>query len=175
MNLVELLGGNRFFDHLLQQEAEECQDEADEDPRAEGPGDDTAHNHRGGEQGRRVRDDFIAHDHQSLGGLELRPNDQAEVEQHPPKHEVDERVDGKGRQDVDVQRRRHIEPAQHGCIRSVRRDQRDHLAPQVDPRDPQQLAVPYRVGEQGGDGHGECGCRNPDEQAPGKPDECGLI
>ena len=40
VNLVQLLGGDRFFDHLFEQQPEEGQHHADEQPAAKGPADD---------------------------------------------------------------------------------------------------------------------------------------
>ena len=88
VDLVELFGGNRFLDHLLEQQTEEREDETHEQPRSERPGDDRADEDRCSEQRRRVRDDFVTDDHQSFGRLELRADDQADVEQHATEQEV---------------------------------------------------------------------------------------
>src|SRR5207248_2819941 len=42
VDLVELLGGNRFLDHLLEQQTEKREDETHEQPRSDRPGDDRA-------------------------------------------------------------------------------------------------------------------------------------
>ncbi len=92
MDLVQLLGGDRFFDHLLEEQAKEGEDQPDQNPGTERPRHDGADENRGGEERCRVGDHFIPHDHQPLGRLQLGTDDEAEVKEHTAEHEVGERV-----------------------------------------------------------------------------------
>ena len=148
VDLVQLLGRDRFVDHLLEQQAEEREDEADQNPRPEGPGHHRPDEDRGGKQRRGVRDHLVAHDHQPLGRLQLGADDQTEVEEHAAEHEVGERVSGECRQQLDVDHgdRRaaghHAQPAQDSGVDAEGGDEGDDLTPQIDPGDAERLALP---------------------------------
>ena len=115
VDLVQLFGGDRLFDHLLQQQAEEREHEAHEEPGAQRPRDHRADENGRGEERRGVRDHLVAHDHQPFSRLELRADDEREVEEHAAEHEIRQRVPRKRWQELDAQNRRavrHVEPAQ---------------------------------------------------------------
>src|SRR6266550_2753746 len=148
VDLVELFRRDRFFDHLLEEEAEEREDEADENPGAERPGNHGADEDGGREQCRSVRDHLIAHDHQSFRRLQFGADDEAEVKQHPAKYEIRERVHGEGGHQLDTQDGcaiGHVEPVQPGRIHAEGGDQRNDFATQVDPGHAQRFPLPQPI------------------------------
>src|SRR6266550_5105126 len=177
VDLVQLLGGDRLFDHLLEQEAEEREHEPHQQPRTERPGDHRADENRRGEQRRRVSDHFVPHDHQPLRRLELGADDETEVEEHAAEHEVGERVARQRGQELDVEDRhavRHVEPLQRRRVHAVGRDERDDLPSEIDPRDAQRLALPRRIGDERRTGDRQGGRGYTDQQTTGQSDERGL-
>ena len=173
VDLIELLGGNRFLDHLLEQQTEEREDETHEQPRSERPRNDRADEDRRGEQRRRIRDDFVADDHQSFGGLELRADDQADVEQHATEQEVRNRISREGRKQLDIEHRcaRHVEPIERGRVHAIGRDNRDDFAAEIDPGDAHRFPLPQGIRHHRRGGEGKRRRGNADEQAPGEADE----
>src|SRR5437762_3568845 len=92
VDLVELFGGDRFFQGVLEEQTQGAQCRRHERPGERRPIRHRAHDDARGDQGGTVADALVAQDEQPLVLLELAANDQGEVEQQPADDEIREGV-----------------------------------------------------------------------------------
>ena len=174
MNLVELLGRYGLLQHHLQQQAEPHEYRSHEHPRDRRPGHHYRHDGRRPDQRREVGEHLVPQDQHALAQLELAAHQETEVEQRPGAEEIREGEREQRQNDRAVRLGRNLRDLQHEGVHAVRHDERDHLPPEIDPRDPGGLAVPRPVGDQRAPRDRHCGRGESHEQAPRECDEAGL-
>src|SRR5216117_3060766 len=143
VDLVQLFGGDRLFERVLEEQAQGAEGRRHEHPRERRPVAHRPNDDAGGDHGRAVADALVPQNEETLVLLQLATDDQGEVEQQPADNEIREAEEEQRGYELHVQAgRRHVRELQGTGVDAVAPEQRDHLAPQIHQSREEHLLLP---------------------------------